>query len=261
MSKHRKVGPICTMVLAVAACRIVAWAAVQDPVGYVIEITGPWAVKPGSAELALGGPVLEGQYLQPQGPRISHITIAFLDGTARTYREAGPVKSLQAPPEAALVDRIKAVAKAVHQNRLPAIFSISRGRTQIRPAVLKRAGRRLDLAPAFGSMEAGHYNLELARVEGGEAIKATCNFDLPADTSATVPDLAGVYTLQVSSDAGTLLGSVMVLIVGPEDFEAKSAAFQKGVEMTAAWPADTDSGAIQLFLGALLLDLAGPALP
>jgi hypothetical protein len=256
--KHMKTQRKWIAVLATLAASALTACLAQDTAGYVLAVKGSWTAAPGSAQLAPGGSVSAGSQIKPKDAS-SSITVAFLDGSAKTFTATFTVASREAPAGSGVSRMVEAVAKRMGSDKRQSVSGMSRGSLEVRPAVLKLTGRRLDLGPAMGSLGAGEYALELRPAAGGDSTEAKCNLDPPSATSATVPVHAGVYSLQVASASGTPVGSATVLVASPEDFESKSAAFRKSVEVTASWPADTDPAAVQQFLSGMLLDLAGPA--
>jgi hypothetical protein len=218
-------------------------------------VKGAWIAAPGALPLAPGRPVMAGSRVESKEAG-AVITVAFLDGSAQTFAAAFTVDSLHAVEKSGAGRMLAAVAKSIGREKRATVFGISRGSLGVTPAVLKQSGKRIDLAPAIGGLSAGEYRLELTPFEGGAAAEATCSFDPPAGTSATLAVAPGVYTLRVASASGTPVGSATVRVVASAEFAAMAGAFGEGVAMTAAWPAGTDPAAVNHFLTALLIDLA-----
>jgi hypothetical protein len=241
--------------LTIAAWAILALAArAQDTAGYVVALKGVWLASPGVVQLAPGRPVAGGIRLESKDAGAS-ITVAFLDGSAKTFTAPFTVESVHAAAKSGTSRMLSAVSKSLQQEKRAAIFGISRGSSDVRPAVLKQTGRRVDLGPALGSLPSGEYSLELTPVDGAAPVAAKCNLDPPSATSATIALAPGAYQLRVANAGGTPFGSATVLIASAADFDAKTAAFQEGVAATASWPSDTDPAAIRQFLAALLIGL------
>jgi hypothetical protein len=241
--------------LWIAALAIFAGAAsAGDTTGFVIGKQGQWLASPGAVELDKGRPVTAGSRLESKDPG-SSITIAFLDGSAKTFNGPFTVEPLRGPEKSGLQRMLAAVSKLLGQDNRVAVFGISRGSSGIRSAVLQQTGRRVDLGPAIDQLEPGQYMVEFTPAGEGSPVTAKCNFDPPSAASATVPVAPGAYVLRVASASGTPLGAAMVLIASADDFDAKSKAFREGAALTASWPAATDPLAVQQFLTALLIDL------
>ena len=160
----------------------------QDTAGYVIAMRGGWMAGP--TALAAGRPVFRGSRIEPKDAAGS-ITVAFLDGSAKTFTATFSVEAR--PAAVSGTGRmLAAVAKAMKPGERPAVYGMSRGAAEIHPAVLQLRGKRLDLAPAMGAMASAEYAVELLDATGAVAAASKCNFDAPAATSATVTPLAGV---------------------------------------------------------------------
>jgi hypothetical protein len=135
--------------------------------------------------------------------------------------------------------------------------TIVRGESELMAAVVKLTGRRVDLAPAFVPLDPGDYQVDFLPPEGG-AVSGKINYDAGSQTSLSVPGLTpGFYTVKVLSADGVLAGTAPVLVTRGEEFDAKNAEFQNAKAFTLTWPKDTDHSAAQLFLGAVLMDMAG----
>ena len=238
--------------ISIISAGLVVQLLADAPAGYVISANGSWST--GSGVLQAGQPVVAGARVLPQAPG-SAITIAFLDGTAQTFRSGFTVEAIR-PDTAPAASRIlKAVGKRLEREK-PIVHAMSRGGPGVEPAVLKLTGQKVDAAAALARLDAGDYDLEFRR-GGSDSVHAKVAYDGEARAMASAPGLTpGLYTLHVSNTGSAATGLAPVLVAAEDRFEEKAADFEKGREMTRGWSRTIDVGAVQSFLSALLAELA-----
>ena len=213
----------------------------------------------------MGSAVQAGQSLDGKGIINPSITIAYLDGSFDTCRCQPNAKCVYTvktivPKPASWPEQILRSIKslAAHREVMP-VNAISRDLEVLRPAVLPLAGSQVDLKGAVTELDPATYSVVLKPLSKSAAkvrISGSVKWDDPQSTSISLPGvLPGVYELALISSDGNRMGSQIVLLATPQDYDRKHADFERARQFLEAQPSGRAPGAIQNLLTAVLFDL------
>jgi hypothetical protein len=238
----------------VVLCLIPPAGAGVGPDGWVVAIDGKWSRN--GHDLGLYSEVFANDKLAATSGTIE---VALKDGQSpHRYRCDTPSCTFTIPgfrpAEDSILTRLSHAFEelATHRDTMP-VSAISRGREQLRQAVLEWKGGRLDLTDAVRSIDTGLYVVSLRPIETAaqERIRGSLHWDPPAATFATFPAVVtpGIYQLTMSSSEGDSIGAVAVLITSAAEYADRRKAFAAAAQ---SLPQDLDPATLDAFRNALL---------
>lgn len=249
--------------LQFVTCAAAARAADDEPIGFVMDISGTWTIEGQKSKLAGGDKLPAGVTLVPQqpGPK-TFIIVCLYSGEAVTYRERTLVPS---KATSSWTDRIWGIVQGHFRGGV--VHAVSRG-DGVDDGVARIDGQRLKIAALLKHLPPGTHLLRFTPVNrSGDASTANAatplvltvdwqgETDLELDAKGLKAGLYQVHVLNKRSKQPTG-AQATVLVAASEDFDELSQMFSNAVELTRAWDDATRAKAAPAFLAAYLNALA-----
>ena len=242
----------------------------------VIGTVGKWRKTERKEPVLIGMELVAGQQVERSDPASQTGSLTIIAGEKpRTFACddpeslpdkaagcSGPIAIPSAAPEeeGGVARLLRGVRQLIAHDSGRYYTAASRDTGSLADAVVQITSHATDLTPVVTGLSKGDYRVTVSKMTAAASDAqppVALHWDPEAKRNALGPDLApGLYRVSAQSGDGESAGEAWMLVVSPENYQAKSASFLALTKQTASWNADVPAATVRAVHHAALDELS-----